>query len=256
MLDVIGVTKRFGGLVANKDISFHQKEGEILGIIGPNGSGKTTMFNMITGFLKPTEGKIEFYGEDLGPYEPYQIVSKGISRTFQLTSILPDLSVEDNVFYGLHSRINAGFVRSVIQDRDYRRQEKEAHQRVDEVLDLLGLAYRRTELAKNIASAEQRKLMIAIALARKPKLLLLDEPAAGTSREEQLELVQTIKKIRDGGVSVLIIEHNMRLIMNLCDHIVVFNFGEKIGDGTPQEIQNNAAVIDAYLGRADEVAEN
>lgn len=251
MLVVDNVTKQFGGLVANKNISFTMKEGEIMGIIGPNGSGKTTMFNMITGFLKPTSGTIKFYGEDLGPYEPFQIVSKGISRTFQITSILPELSVEDNVFYGLHTRINAGLVKSVIQGKDYRNQEAEAAKRVDEVLKLLGLDYRRTEMAKNIASAEQRKLMIAIALARKPKLLLLDEPAAGTSREEQLELVETIKKIRDSGVSVLVIEHNMRLIMNLCEHIVVFNFGEKIGDGTPEEIQNNPAVIDAYLGRAD-----
>lgn len=255
MLVVNNVTKQFGGLVANKNISFHQKEGEIMGIIGPNGSGKTTMFNMITGFLKPTSGTIQFYGEDLAPYDTHEIVTKGISRTFQLTSILPELSVEDNVFYGLHSRINAGLVKSVLQGPDYRRQEEEARQRVDEVLDLLGLSYRRTETAKNIASAEQRRLMIAIALARKPKLLLLDEPAAGTSREEQLELVQTIKKIRDSGVSVLVIEHNMRLIMNLCDHIVVFNFGEKIGEGTPEEVQKNTAVIDAYLGRAEESAE-
>ena len=251
MLVVDNVTKQFGGLVANKNISFTMKEGEIMGIIGPNGSGKTTMFNMITGFLKPTSGTIKFYGEDLGPYEPFQIVSKGISRTFQITSILPELSVEDNVFYGLHTRINAGLAKSVIQGKDYRNQEAEAAKRVDEVLELLGLSYRRTEMAKNIASAEQRKLMIAIALARKPKLILLDEPAAGTSREEQLELVETIKKIRDSGVSVIVIEHNMRLIMNLCEHIVVFNFGEKIGDGTPEEIQNNPAVIDAYLGRAD-----
>lgn len=249
MIEVSNVTKRFGGLAANSEVSFTQKEGEILGIIGPNGSGKTTMFNMITGFLQPTEGSIKFYGEDLNSLKPHEIVEKGISRTFQHTSILPDLSVEENVFYGLYSRINTGFLQCVFRGRNFRESEKGAWNRVDEVLDLLGLDYRRKETAKSIASAEQRKLMIAIALARKPKLLLLDEPAAGTSREEQTTLVDMIKTIRDSGVSVLIIEHNMHLIMNLCDHIVAFNFGKKIGDGTPEEIQNNQDVIEAYLGR-------
>lgn len=251
MLDVIGVTKKFGGLVANNQVSFHQEEGEILGIIGPNGSGKTTMFNMITGFLKPTEGTIKFYGEDMSKYQTHQIVYKGISRTFQLTSILPELSVEDNIFYGLFSRMKSGFFKSIIETKTFKAEEEEARVRAEEVMDLMGLTYRRADLAKNIASAEQRKLMIAIALARRPKLMLLDEPAAGTTGEEQDELVATIKRIRDSGVSILIIEHNMRLIMNLCDHIIAFNFGEKIGDGTPEEIKKNTAVIDSYLGRAD-----
>jgi branched-chain amino acid transport system ATP-binding protein len=251
MLDVIGVTKKFGGLVANKDVSFRQEEGEIMGIIGSNGSGKTTMFNMITGFLKPTSGAIKFCGEDITSYKAHDIVYKGISRTFQLTSILPDLTVEDNVLYGLYSDIHTSFLSGVFASKTYKTQEKAARERVDRALELLKLDHRRTDLAKNIASAEQRKLMIAIAMARGPKLLLLDEPAAGTSPEEQDELTRMIMKIRDGGASVLIIEHNMRLMMRLCDHIVAFNFGEKIGDGTPDEIKKNQAVIDAYLGRAD-----
>lgn len=249
MLEVSGITKRFGGLVANKNISFTQEEGEILGIIGPNGSGKTTMFNMITGFLKPTDGEIKFYGEDVTKYDTHEIVFKGISRTFQITSIIPDLTVEENVFYGLFSRIEGGLVSSIIKPDSYKLSEKTANVRVAEVLDLLGLTYRKNDLAKNIASIEQRKLMIAIAYARNPKLLLLDEPAAGSSNEDQADLIKCIKKIRDSGVSVLIIEHNMSLIMNLCDKIVVFNFGEKIGEGTPKEIQQNTAVIDAYLGK-------
>jgi branched-chain amino acid transport system ATP-binding protein len=251
MLDVIGVTKKFGGLVANKDVSFRQEEGEIMGIIGSNGSGKTTMFNMITGFLKPTSGEIRFFGEDITPYHPHEIVYKGISRTFQMTSILPDLTVEDNVLYGLYSDIHTSFLSGVFSTGSYKKQEKNARERTGRVLELLKLDHRRTEPAKNIASAEQRKLMIAIAIARGPKLLLLDEPAAGTSPEEQDELTDMIMKIRDGGASVLIIEHNMRLMMRLCDRIVALNFGEKIGEGTPEEIKKNQAVIDAYLGRAD-----
>jgi branched-chain amino acid transport system ATP-binding protein len=251
MLDIIGVTKKFGGLVANKDVSFHQNKGEIMGIIGSNGSGKTTMFNMITGFIKPTSGKINFCGEDITLYKTHEIVYKGISRTFQLTSILPDLTVEDNILYGLYSDIHTSFVSAIFVTKNYRDQEKIARERVDYVLQLLKLNHRRRDLAKNIASAEQRKLMIAIAMARNPKLLLLDEPAAGTSPEEQDELIKMIKEIQHAGTSVLVIEHNMRLIMQLCDHIIAFNFGVKIGDGTPDEIKRNQAVIDAYLGRAD-----
>jgi branched-chain amino acid transport system ATP-binding protein len=251
MLEVIGVTKKFGGLVANNNVSFRQEEGEIMGVIGSNGSGKTTMFNMITGFLRPTSGEIRFLGEDMSRYRTHEIVYKGISRTFQLTSILPDLTVEDNVLYGSYSDIRTPFLSGIFASKGYREQERAARERVDHVLELLKLDHRRRDPAKNIASAEQRKLMIAIAMACKPRLLLLDEPAAGTSAEEQDELTGMIRSIRDAGTSVLIIEHNMRLIMQLCDHIVAFDFGEKIGDGTPDEIKSNQAVIDAYLGKAD-----
>jgi branched-chain amino acid transport system ATP-binding protein len=250
MLEVNNITKKFGGLVAVSEVSFSQKEGEILGIIGPNGSGKTTMFNMITGFLKPTEGSVRFFGEEISGMAPQLVVNKGISRTFQHTSILPELSVEENVFYGLFTRIDTGFVRCILRGKRFHESEKAARERAKEVLALLGLDYRAKDPAKSIASSEQRKLMIAIALARKPKLILLDEPAAGASRDEQTELVKMIQKIRDSGISVLIIEHNMHLVMNLCEHIVAFNFGKKIGDGTPREIQKNQDVIEAYLGRS------
>jgi branched-chain amino acid transport system ATP-binding protein len=250
MLEVCNITKQFGGLVANNDVCFNLREGEIMGIIGPNGSGKTTMFNMITGFLKPTRGKILFKGQNICGLPPQKIVESGISRTFQSTSILSSLSVEENVFYGMFTRIDSNLLRCLIHGKKFHETEQMAWDRVHEVLELLELSHRKTDIASDIASAEQRRLMIAIALARTPQLILLDEPAAGTSHEEQSALVEMIRKIRDFGVTVIVIEHNMHLVMNLCEHIVCFNFGELIGDGTPREIQNNEAVIEAYLGRA------
>ncbi|MEH7382788.1 ABC transporter ATP-binding protein [Bacillus sp. JJ1533] len=254
MLEIEGVTKKFGGLTAVNAVSFTMKKGEILGLIGPNGSGKTTMFNIITGFLKPTEGTVKFNNEIISDGSPHEIVYKGISRTFQITSLLSERTVEENILFGLFSRVNTGFLNCLFRGKKYHEQEETASQRVEEVLKLIGLQFRKKELAKNIASSEQRKLMIGIALARSPKLLLLDEPAAGTSREEQQELINMVQKIRDKGTSVLVIEHHMHLIMNLCDRIVAFNFGEKIADGIPMEIQNHPAVIQAYLGRKNDAS--
>ena len=236
MLEVINVTKRFGGLVANSEISFTLKEGEIMGIIGPNGSGKTTMFNMITGFLNPTEGDIRFCGDSIVKYKPYEILGLGIARTFQITNILPNITVEDNLLYALFSQIDLNMAQCILRGRKFRSEEAKAKERINEVLELLQLTEIRTKLASKIPPAVQRRLMIANALASNPKLILLDEPAAGTSAD----------------VSILIIEHNMRLVMNLCEHIVAFDFGKKIGDGTPDEIRKNQAVIDAYLGEAND----
>lgn len=251
MLTLTNVTKKFGGLVAVDRVSFSMNKGEILGLIGPNGSGKTTVFNMITGFLKPTEGSIRFFDQEMTRLPPHTIVEKGISRTFQITSILGELTVAENIHYGLHPNIKVGFIRSLIRGKKYHEQEKLAKERVKEVLDFIGLLDKKDDLANSISSGEQRKLMIGIALARNPKLLLLDEPAAGTSKEEQEELIDIVRKIVDLGISVFIVEHHMHLIMNLCHRIVVLNHGSKIAEGTPQEIQRNEQVIEAYLGRRE-----
>ena len=250
MLVVNNVIKRFGGLVAIDDVSFQLNEGEIFGLIGPNGSGKTTMFNLITGFLNVTRGSITFQGENISGWSPDKIVAKGISRTFQITSILGDLTVEDNLRAALFGTIRTNLWQCLVRGSAYRNEERAADTRIAEVLEFIGLAHRRKELAKNISSAEQRKMMIGIALARKPKLLMLDEPAAGMTREEQQELIDMIRAIHESGTTILIIEHHMHVIMNVCQRIVVFNFGKKIAEGTPQEIQSNQDVVEAYLGRA------
>lgn len=252
MLEVKNIVKKFGGLVALNNVSFNMAENEILGLIGPNGSGKTTMFNVITGYLKPTEGQVKFEGKEISYLSPYKIANLDISRTFQITSILNDLTVEENVLYGQFSKIKTNFLQDIFRSKKFKVEEEKARKKALETIDFLGLTARKNEIAKNISTFEQRKLMIAIALVREPKLLLLDEPAAGTTREEQSSLIDLVYKIRDSGVSVIVVEHHMHLIMNLCDRIVVFNQGEKIGDDKPENIRNNPKVIEAYLGREDD----
>lgn len=248
MIKVENLTKKFGGLTAVNDVSFKLEKGEILGLIGPNGSGKTTLFNLITGFLKPTNGEVTLKGEIISNLSPHEVSNKGISRTFQITSVLMDLSIEENIKAGLFKTIKTSFLDNLFHNKNYKEQEKQANKRVDEVLKLIGLLDKKDELARNIPPVDQRKLMIGIALSREPEILMLDEPAAGTSREEQQELIEIIRKINNLGITVLVIEHHMHVIMNVCNRIIALNFGRKIAEGIPEEIQNNKDVIEAYLG--------
>lgn len=254
MLKVENLTKKFGGLTAVNDVSFFLNKGEILGLIGPNGSGKTTIFNLITSFLKPTSGKVKFNDEDISYISAHEVSNKGISRTFQITSILMDLSIEENIKAGLFKTIKTNFIEDILQSKKYKKEEEKANERIKEVLKIIGLYDKKKMLARNIPPVDQRKLMIGIALAKEPQILMLDEPAAGTSKEEQKELVEIIRRINQFGITILVIEHHMDVIMNVCNRIIALNFGEKIAEGLPEEIQKNKEVIEAYLGGESDVS--
>jgi len=249
MLEVKQVTKFFGGLCAISRLSFHIEEHEILGVIGPNGSGKTTLFNLITGLHKPDGGQVVFSGEDITGHKTYDIVARGIARTFQTTKLFGRQTALGNLIMGLHCRTKAGVWGALARGPRARAEEKQSRTRASELLELLSLSPVRDRAAELLSSAEQRRLMIGIALATRPRLLLLDEPTAGMSAEETAEVVELVGKIRDSGITVLLIEHNMKVAMNICDRIVAIESGEKIAEGSPEKVVGDEKVIEAYLGR-------
>jgi branched-chain amino acid transport system ATP-binding protein len=254
LLEIDHVTMQFGGLTALNDVSFHIGQGEILGLIGPNGAGKTTCFNVMTGVYQATDGEVRFAGEKLAKLDRHKITRKGIARTFQNIRLFPEMTALENVMVGCetHSKVSVGS--ALVRTPAQRREEKAFRERSMELLQFMGISDRATDAAKNLPYGYQRRLEIARALATGPKLLCLDEPAAGFNPAEKVELMGLIRTIRDQGYTVLLIEHDMNLVMGVTDRIVVLDFGKKIAEGTPAEVRANPAVIAAYLGESSDVA--
>ena len=251
MLEFKNVSKRFGGLRVLEDVDFTVPQGGIFGLIGPNGAGKTTAFNLATGLLRPTGGSIRFNGQDLSKVPPHRITELGIARTFQNIRVFKEMSLLENVVVGMHDHLDYSFAELLFKLPRYRRVEAEARVRALELLSWVKLDHKAELTADSLSYGEQRKLEFARALATEPKLLLLDEPVAGMNASEKTELMTEIVNIKNRGFSIFLIEHDMRFVMGLCDRIAVLNFGRIIAEGLPQEIQRNADVIEAYLGRED-----
>lgn len=254
ILDIMKVTKHFGGIEALNDVDLRVESGELAAIIGPNGAGKSTLFNVISGVHPPTAGKVTFQGKDITGMKPHRVASKGLMRTFQLTTLFKTMSVLENVEIGCHIPARMNTLGEVIGMQSVRQRESEARQRAIDIVKLTGLEKVSEELADNLPHGYQRALGVAVALAGGPKLLCLDEPVTGMNVEETRFMVGLIEKIRREGVTVILVEHHIEVVMTICDKVTVLNFGRVIAEGKPEEIKNNRDVIEAYLGEPGKVA--
>lgn len=242
------LTKHFSGLAAVQSLDLEVMEGEIMGLIGPNGAGKTTVFNLVSGVLKPTRGTVILGGEDITRLKANKVAQKGLVRTFQSNTLFPNFTVMENVVLGCHINTGIGLIRDLMNTPSIQKKRDQTSEKAAEMVNFVGLADYSMEISKNLSHGHQRALGICIALAADPKLLMLDEPVTGMNVEEKETMMDLISRIRQRGITVLVVEHDMRVVMGLCDRIAVLNFGKKIAQGTPEEIQMNDQVIEAYLG--------